>query len=339
MSAFALVVDAHNVLDDPRGIGVYVRALLARFARQDDVELTLLMREMFPPRKRAQIARAIGSEHFHVAGRVPRNARVVWHPWNGTFFNAGCVPSVATIHDVAPFAFPPRDARASKRQQAPFVRAARAARVITDSAFSRGEIERYLQVESKRIAVIPLSADPRFAPGDPTLLPEALRDRSYVLAVGANDPRKNLETLARAHREVFPTNEVALVCVTHDAPDGTLELSNVTFEMLRDLYRGALAFAMPSHYEGFGIPPLEAMRCGTPVVSARSSSLPEVCGDAALYVDDYNNVAAWAGALRRITEDGALRVDLRARGIEHATRFSWKRTAEETLAILKAVGA
>lgn len=336
MSALALAVDARDVLDDPRGIGVYVRALLARFAQRDDVELTLLMRGMFPARKHAQIARNIGSERFRIAGRVPRRAQVVWHPWNGTFFHTARVPSVATIHDVAPFAFPPQDARARKHQQAPFLRAARAASVITDSAFSRAEIERYLQVDPQHISVIALSADPRFAPGTPTLLPEALRDRSYVLAVGANDPRKNLETLARAHRAAFPDNEVALACVTRDAPEGALELSNVSFDVLRDLYRGALAFAMPSHYEGFGIPALEAMRCGAPVVSARSSSLPEVCGDAALYVDDYHGVAAWRDALRRIAEDGALRAELRARGIGQATTFSWNRTAEETLAVLKA---
>lgn len=336
MSALALAVDARDVLDDPRGIGVYVRALLARFAQRDDVELTLLTRGIFPARRRAQIARSIGSERFRVAGRVPRRAQVVWHPWNGTFFHNGRVPSVATIHDVAPFVFPPQDGRARKHQQAPFLRSARAASVITDSAFSRAEIERYLQVDPQRISVIALSADPRFAPGTPTLLPEALRDRSYVLAVGANDPRKNLETLARAHREAFPANEIALACVTRDAPEGALELSNVSFDVLRDLYRGALAFVMPSHYEGFGIPALEAMRCGTPVVSARSSSLPEVCGDAALYVDDYHDVAAWRDALRRITEDVALRAELRARGIEQAAKFSWNRTAEETLAVLKA---
>lgn len=335
MNALALAVDAHNVLVDRRGIGVYVRALLARFARRDDVELTLLMRQAFPGRLRPHIVHAIGSERFHLARRVPRNAQVVWHPWNGTFFNAGRAPSVATIHDVTPFAFPPQDARARRHQQEPFLRSARATRVITDSAFSRGEIERYLHVEREAIDVIPLSADPRFAPGDATLLPEALRDRSYVLAVGANDPRKNLKTLARAHREAFPNNEIALVCVTRDAPEGALELSNVGFEMLRDLYRGALAFAMPSSYEGFGIPPLEAMRCGTPVVSARSSSLPEVCGDAALYVDEYDDVRAWRDALRRITEDGALRADLRARGLQHAATYSWNRTADETLAALE----
>lgn len=335
MSSLALALDARDVLDDPRGIGVYVRALLSRFAQRDDVELTLLMRDVFPARRRARIARTIGSERFRIARSVPRRTQVVWHPWNGTFFRNGRAPSVATIHDVTPFAVPPKDGRARKHQQAPFLRSARAARVITDSAFSRGEIERYLRVDAQRISVIPLSADPRFGPGETTLLPEALRDRPYVLAVGANDARKNLETLARAHRAVFPTNDVALVCVTHDAPEGALELSDVRFEMLRDLYRGATAFAMPSHYEGFGIPPLEAMRCGTPVVSARSSSLPEVCGEAALYVDDCDDVDAWCDALRRITEDGPLRVELRARGLDRAATFSWNRTADETLGVLK----
>lgn len=334
-AVLALAVDAQNILSDRRGIGVYVRAVLARFAQRSDVELTLLVRELWQNRLRAKIAVEIGSERFRLSRSVPRDSTVVWHPWNGTFFKTRHVPSVATIHDVTPFAFPPEDVRARRHQQAPFLRSARAARVITDSAFSQGEIERYLQVSPECLRVIALSADPRYAPGEPTLLPEALRDQSYVLAVGANDARKNLDVLARAHREAFPNNEILLVCVTRGAPDGALELSDVSFDVLRDLYRGAMAFAMPSQYEGFGIPPLEAMRCGTPVLCARSSSLPEVGGDAVYYVDEVDSSAAWRDALQRVLGDGALRADLRARGLERAKAFSWNRTADETLAVLR----
>jgi len=334
-----VAVDAHDVLRDRRGIGVYLRAILARFAQRDDVRLTLVIREFFPGRRAAAVAAALGSDRFAIASRVPRDADVSWHPWNGTFLRTGRRPSVATIHDVVPFAFPAPEPRARARRQAPFLRSARSTRVITDSAFSRAEIERYLGVPEDRIAVVPLAADPRFSPGDPVDLPEALRDRPYVLTVGANDPRKNVATLAAAHRRVFPSGEVALACVTTDAPEGTIELRDVRFGLLRDLYRGALAFAMPSIYEGFGIPPLEAMRCGAPVIASRAASLPEVCGGAALYVDEPLSVDAWARALRALTDDGELQTALRLRGAEQATKFSWNATADLTLEALRRAAA
>jgi glycosyltransferase involved in cell wall biosynthesis len=102
------------------------------------------------------------------------------------------------------------------------------------------------------------------------------------------------------------------------------------------LYNGADLFVFPSLYEGFGLPVLEAMACGTPVITSNVSSLPEVAGNAALLVDPYN-VDELADAMRRILSDPALAADLRARGLERAQQFSWERTAQETLAVYKHV--
>jgi len=100
------------------------------------------------------------------------------------------------------------------------------------------------------------------------------------------------------------------------------------------LYSGALAFVYPSLYEGFGLPPLEAMACGTPVLTSNVTSLPEVVGDAGLLVDPYN-VEAIAHGIRRLVEDSALREELKRKGLERAKQFTWERTAELTWAVLE----
>jgi len=112
-------------------------------------------------------------------------------------------------------------------------------------------------------------------------------------------------------------------------------LEQVTDARLPALYRGALAFVFPSLHEGFGLPPLEAMACGTPVVSSLATSLAEVVGDAALPIDplDVDSIAA---GIARILEDGSLRGELRARGLAQAARFSWEDTARRTWSVLQA---
>jgi glycosyltransferase involved in cell wall biosynthesis len=331
-----LAVDAHSLLVDRRGIGVYVRAILARLLPESELEITLLLRDLFPRRAYRAIAAEIGGDRFTIARRVPRAADVVWHPWNGTFFPSSR-PSVATIHDCVPFVFAADSASARRREQVPFlVSAQRSARIVTVSAFSRAEIERLLGVPGERITVIHSAADPRFVPAVAVPLPERLRGRRYVLFVGADDERKNLVTLVRAWRN-RRTRDLDLVCVGSDGGEGTIGLHGLSLEQLRDCYCGAVAVAIPSTYEGFGLPALEAMACGTPVIASRVASLPEVCGDAAFYVDDPLDVDAWSAVIDRVAGDEELRARLRAAGIERAGTFSWDRTAEQTITVLRAV--
>jgi glycosyltransferase involved in cell wall biosynthesis len=331
-----LAVDAHNLFVDRRGIGVFLRSVLARMLAHDDLDVVLLVHGVLPRLRKAALAREVGNARFAVSSRVPPDASVAWHPWNGTFFAAGSVPSVATIHDVVPFAFPDIDEGRRRAQQQPFERSAREAKsIVVDSMFTRSELERYLDVPSDRIAVVPLAANERFTPGRPEKLPAALRARRYVLGVGANEPRKNFTTLSTAMHRAFPANDVILVCVSDSNVAGALTLRDLDLNELRDLYRGALAFAMPSVYEGFGIPPLEAMGCGTPVIASRASSLPEVCGDAARYVNAPTDADEWAMAIRSVVGDGEAGAAMRERGLKQARRFSWGRTAEATLAVLR----
>ena len=336
-----VAVDAHNLVADRRGIGVYLRAVLPRIIASGACDVTLLVRGALPMLQRRALQSALACKDFRVANRVPPNADVVWHPWNGTFFEGG-VPSVVTMHDVAPFALPANDDAQRRKQQAPFLRSAETARrIIADSAFTKGEIARHLGIERPKIDVIPLAADARYTPGEPQRpAPPELASRPYMLYVGAIEPRKNVEPLVAAWQSLFPAHEVQLLFVTSDAvPAGVVAQDGLSVEALRDLYRGALLVAMPSLYEGFGLPVLEAMACGAPVVCSRAASLPEVCVDAALYVEDPHDVGDWTAALRELSENAPMRAHLRGLGLARAAEFSWERTADETLAVLKSVAS
>jgi glycosyltransferase involved in cell wall biosynthesis len=334
-----LAVDAHDLARDRRGIGTYVRALLSRFARRDDIALTLLVRDLFPARFAGVLRSAIGAPpnvRIRYASRVPRDADIAWHPWNGTFF-ASAPPSVATIHDVIPFALPAADDARRASQQAPFRRtAATAGTIVCDSAFTAADVERFLSVAPERLRTVALGVDPMFRPGQLNALPGALRGRRYVLYVGAHDPHKNVATLIKAHARAFPGGDVALVFTRPNplAP-GALVFERAAEPALVALYGAALLVAVPSVYEGFGLPLLEAMACGAPVLAARATALPEVGADVAAYVDEPRDERAWERALRDLAADAARRAAMGRAGAVHAATFTWDRCAERTLAILR----
>ncbi len=336
-----VAVDAHNLVRDDRGIGRYARAVLARALREPGFRWTLVVRDLFP--KRAGLARALGAApgELRVARRVPADAGVVWFPWNGTFLRARA-PSVATVHDAAPFAFPNPDPKVRATEQGPFsTTAATARRILVQSHFTAGEVERRLGVPAERIVVTPLAVDPVFAPGPAGELPAALRGRRYVLHVGAHDERKNTGTLIAAHAQAFPAGEVALAFTRRPPrlPPGGVVVGAADDAALAALYRGAALVALPSTYEGFGFPLLEAMACGAPTLAARAGALPEVGGPAGAWVDDPFDAAAWAAALRGLLADDAARAELAGRGPARAAAFSWERCTAQTLAVLREVAA
>ena len=333
MTPLRVAVDAHNVLDDWRGIARYVRAVLVRLAVRDDVALALLTRRRFFAHR--ALAERLGTRSFRVAHRVPRRAHVAWHPWNGTFFESG-VPSVVTFHDAVPFAFPAGDRRRRRNEQGPWLRSARTARAfIANSQFTAREIERDLGIDPAAVSVTPLAVETE------TFTPHGARaslrgGKPYVLFVGAAEARKNFATLLAAHERAFSKRNVALVAAGGRIDGaGVTSLGAVEPRELARWYRGALAVAVPSLYEGFGFPLLEAMACGAPAVATRATSLPEVGGDAPLWVDVPEDVEAWSAALRAVAEDAALRERLRGAGITRAAGFSWDVCAEQTLEILR----
>lgn len=227
---------------------------------------------------------------------------------------------------------------------------ARADHVLADSESTRRDLETLLGAPRERITVIYPGVEARF---QPTYTSRALArvrklyklgSQPFVLGVGTLEPRKNWPTLIRAwtrlrqttshpHRLVLAGGKGWLADGIFDAAADSPYRSDIVFTGFVDdtdlptLYQAADVFAFPSFYEGFGIPVLEALACGTPVVCADNSSLPEAAGDAALLVPATDE-AALALALQRLIEDDALRSDLRARGLAHAARFTWAQAAQ-----------
>ena len=230
----------------------------------------------------------------------------------------------------------------------------RARLLITDSAASRDDIVRLFRLPPERVRVAPLGVTGRFRP-QPAEAVAAVRaryrlERPFLLYVGGIDPRKDVPRLLeawgglRARRAGVP--DLALGgAIERDphfpallrqaqrlgAADALRVLGFVADEDLPALLTAAEAFVFPSLYEGFGLPPLEAMACGTPVVASGAGSLGEVLGDAALLVRP-GEAGSLADGIARLLDDGALRAALRERGLARAATFTWERTARETLA-------
>jgi len=246
--------------------------------------------------------------------------------------------NVVVIHDVAALRHPEAYSRAYVAYQRfllPAI-ARRARRVITVSEFSRGELIEVLGVDAQDVTVIPGGVDDRFSPqADPA--PAIARyglARPYVLAVGTVSARKNLGVLGPAARAL---SERGADLVLAGSDRGYLRgvgprlrrLGYVADEDLPGLYAGALALALPSAYEGFGLPCLEAMACGVPVVAAHRGALPETCGGAALLVDP-DDPDELAEALRTAAWDRQVRTRLIEAGFSRAAEYPWTRSARLT---------
>lgn len=283
--------------------------------------------------------------------------RLLWSPSNTGPLAVS--RQVVTIHDLSPMDHPewfnPRFAVWHQFLTPKLAR--RTARVVTDSEFTKARLLETTGVSDDKVIVVPLGVDTRFVPQEreqveSTIQKLGLPTKHYVLSLGSLEPRKNLGLLLRAWEVIYRSlpEDVWLVVsgakgkslVFQDVPElealppRVFLTGHVPDVLLPSLYAGAIAFAYPSVYEGFGLPPLEAMASGTPTLVGNRASLPEVVGDAALQVDPYD-IDAIADGLRRMIEDSSLRAVLREKGLERAGRFNWDKTAELTWRVLEEV--
>lgn len=269
-------------------------------------------------------------------------------------------PVVITVHDISfavrPEYFTRRDRVLLNALVPPSLR--RADRIITDTEYTRRDMVRALGLDPARIEVIPLAADPRYRVLDREACRKTVAARhdvadGFILYVGTLQPRKNVDTLVTAYgrfrRKTGLPHKLLIVGKPKYKFEAVFEAirnsgyeQDVIFagfvpdEELPMYYNAADLFVFPSLYEGFGLPVIEAMACGAPVICSNASCLPEVAGDAALLAEA-RDADAFAAHMERVLGSPAVAEDFRARGLRRAAEYSWDRTARETLAVYNRV--
>ncbi|HYA18858.1 MAG TPA: glycosyltransferase family 1 protein, partial [Bryobacteraceae bacterium] len=264
---------------------------------------------------------------------IRQNQVDVFHGTNFEVPYRGRTPAVLTIHDLSPWRDKAwHDEAGRVRFRAPWlVRFGRASMILTVSEAVRREIIAHFGVLPSRVRAVPLAAASHFRPVPPT----TPAPKPFFLFVATLEPRKNIEGLVEAWLESRAETGADLIVAGRSRTDfagiepgeGMHFLGEVSDQELPVLFSDALALVYPTHYEGFGLPVLEAMQCGCPVITSRDPAVMEVSGGAAIHAA---STAAIAEAMRAIASRPEMRADMKAAGLQRASLFSWARTARET---------
>jgi glycosyltransferase involved in cell wall biosynthesis len=366
-----VAIDARKLHDF--GIGTYTRNLLEHLARIDrDSEYVLLCHE-----PDLGIAATLGTnfrtvlepspsysirEQFHVPWVLHRERPDVFHAPHYVLPPATPCRSLVTIHDCIHLMFPqylPNRVAYAYARASMWSAARRAHRILTVSEASKRDIIHFFSVRPEKIVVVYNAIDERFrvAPSEEAVARVRERyqlDHEFVLYAGNIKPHKNLVRLIEAfdglRRRGFDDLKLLIIgdeisrlpalrraVHSHKLHKHVRFLGYLPADTLAILYRLAAVFVFPSLYEGFGLPPLEAMACGTPVVTSNVSSLPEVTGGAAVLVDPYD-VESIVDGIARILSSPSLSHELRAKGIARAREFSWERSVARTRELYQEIG-
>jgi glycosyltransferase involved in cell wall biosynthesis len=356
-SKLRVALDLRALPREEVGTRTYAVSLARALAGLTEVELTLLVRD--PAQVRGLPGRVVRARHWRDDVEVIHRPAQILDPRDLTLLYRSSAHLVLTYQDLIGYRTPmaaPSDAwyerfRGTSNLTVPTVQ-----RLIAYSENTANEIAREFAVPRDEIAVVPLGVDARFfaqrVPADGEIHPKQSLPSRYFFSLATDFPHKNLANLLDAYA-IFRSRwqdgaaaELLLAGYTSSARAGTYAnpaalatagvrfLGPVSSDQLRALYQNALAFVFPSLYEGFGLPPLEAMAAGTPVIAMPVSAVPEVVGDCAVFPDGLS-ADCIAAAMQRVALDDRLREDLRSRGLQHVEQFRWENTARATLDVYR----
>ena len=356
------------------GIGRYLRNLIIHLAREDkqneyivfmnDDDAQGVEQENFHfVTLRPAIPIYALSEQYRLPFEIRRWQPDLMHYPNFDLPFLRCCPYIVTIHDLIYYLYPEQCPSKAAHYYAAFMlkhATKHAQTVITDSRHSKNDLMEHLQLPEAKIQVIFPAAEESYAPrqhSEQTKLAFNKKygiTKPYIFYVGKHHPYKNIEQLLYAytqHDEIYRSFQLVIAGKRDERRNDFYQLAesldpeghicftdNISDEELLQLYQNARLFVFPSFYEGFGLPPLEAMACGVPVISSNAASLPEVVGDAALQVNPKNRTEL-ADAIRKVLTDDELAKTLRKKGLERARTFSWDTAAKEHLALYEKVAS